>query len=281
MFEPVASHEYDAHLAGLNRSFTNWGTSDRLGWVLRPFGGQSHDIFAMREAGGLVAGSIVSYRLIESAGQPELVGVMTGSWTDPQLRGRGVFSAMIEHSADLARDRDAVALLAFVTADNGSRRRLEAAGSTMIPTWYMSAPAPAGDVWHEVLDVDDVLRHVDAARSASRGHHVRFAYPSIADLHGQLVDRSPDTRVITSTAGEIAVVERVQGTLRVLATSDPSCEPWLPGTKDRFSFTADPDAAQMARLGGARVTDGFLTVLSLSHGWHCPQSWLVESGDRI
>ncbi len=279
MFDPVEDSEYDAHLAGLNRSFANWGTRDRLDWVLRPFGGQPHDMFAMREGSTLVAGSIVSYRFIESGGRRDLVGVMTGSWTDPELRGRGAFSAMIEHSAELARAKGAVALLAFVTADNASRRRLEAAGSTMIPAWYLSAPASTGEEWSDVPEVDDALRSLGAARSG--GDLVRFAYPSIDDLRGQLVNRSAEVQVVASPAGEIAVVERAGATLRVLASTDPHCRPWLPGTVDRFSFTTDPEDAQVARELGARVTDGFLTVLALTTSWQCPPGWFVESGDRI
>lgn len=281
MFEPVEDSEYGDYLAGLNRSFARWGTRDRLDWVLRPFGDQAHDMFAMRGGDGLVAGSIVSYRFVGGDAEPELVGIMTGSWTDPALRGRGTFSAVIDHSAVLARRRGAVALLAFVTADNASRRRLEAAGSTMIPTWYISAPAPVGDEWRVVPDVDDALHLVDVARSESGGDHARFIYPSIHDFRWQLLDRSPDVRVVASSAGEIAVVEQSDGTLRVLASSDPTCRPWLPGTLDRFTFTADPDAARIARREGARVTDGFVTVLPLQDNWPCPATWFVESGDRI
>ena len=279
MFEPVEDAEYDAHLAGLNRSFANWGTRDRLHWVLRPFGGVPQDIFAMREGGGLVAGSIVSYRFVSLGGHATLVGIMTGSWTDLELRGRGTFSAMIEHSADLARDKGAVALLAFVTADNASRRRLEAAGSTMIPAWYLSVPASTSDEWSDVLDIDEALLSLDAARSG--GDLVRFAYPSIDDLRGQLVNRSADVQVVASAAGEVAVVERAGGTLRVLASTDPYSRPWLPGTVDRFSFTTDAENARVARELGARVTDGFLTVLPLTTNWQCPSDWFVESGDRI
>jgi acyl dehydratase len=77
------------------------------------------------------------------------------------------------------------------------------------------------------------------------------------------------------------VVERAAGTLRVLTSTDPYCRPWLPGTVDRFSFTTDPENARVARELGARVTDGFLTVLALTTSWQCPPGWFVESGDRI
>lgn len=281
MFEPVAETRYDEHLAGLNRSFDNWGARDRLDWVLRPFGGQSHDVFAAVEPGGLVAGSIVSYRYVSSADQAELVGIMTGSWTDPSARGRGMFTSMIEHSSMLARERGAVALLAFVTSDNASRRRLEAAGSVMVPTWYLSVPAALGEPWTEVDDVDAALDIVEAAR-ASRGEGVRFVYPSLADLRGQLVERSPDVRILTSAAGAVAVVERAGSTVRVLASTDRGVDPHVVGASELFRFSTDPDAAAHARTtNGARVTEGFLTILPLTESWHCPATWDIESGDRI
>lgn len=282
MFDPVAATDLDAHLAGLNRSFTDWGSRDRLDWVLRPFGGQPHDVFAMREEGDLVAGSIVSYRFIASGAQTDLVGIMTGSWTDPAMRGRGLFSGMIDHSASLARDSGAVALLAFVTSENASRRRLEAAGSEMIPTWYVSTSVTGGESWTDVDDVDDALRELDRARSSRGREHARFAYPGLDDLRWQLVGRSPDVRVVTSASGALAVVERAGDTLRVLASTDSTASPWFPGTADRFAFTSSPAAAQAAAASGrARVTEGFLTVLPLSSSWQVPTAWFVESGDRI
>jgi len=281
VFEPVAATDLDAHLAGLNRSFTNWGARDRLAWVLRPFGGQPHDIFAMRESGDLVAGSIVSYRVIATGTRTEPVAVMTGSWTDPALRGRGLFSAMIDHSAALARESGAVALLAFVTSDNASRRRLEAAGSQLIPSWYVSTPAVDGETWAEVVDVDGALRELDSVRTAAGRETTRFAYPDIDDLRWQLIGRSPDVRVVESATGVLAVVEQAGATLRVLASTDATAGPWLPGIEDRFSYTTSPPDAAVASANGVRVTDGYLTVLALSEAWQVPPTWFVESGDRI
>ncbi len=282
MFEPVAESRYDEHLAGLNRSFDNWGGRDRLDWVLRPFGGQSHDVFAAVESGGPIAGSIVSYRYIGYGDQTDLVGIMTGSWTDPPARGRGMFTSMIEHSALLAGERGAVALLAFVTSENASRRRLEAAGSVMVPTWYLSVPAATDHPWAEVDDADSALELVDAARSARGGDVARFAYPSLADLRGQLVERSPDVRILATDAGDIAVVERAGSTARVLASTDRGADPHVVGATELFRFSTDPQAALNTRATqGARVTEGFLTVLPLVASWQCPSDWDIESGDRI
>ncbi len=283
MFEPVAPADVHAHLAGLNRSFADWGSHDRLAWVLRPFDGQAPDIFAAERGGELVAGSIVSYRVVAQADATSRVAIMTGSWTDPHMRGRGMFSAMIEHSAALAREQGAVALLAFVTSDNASRRRLEAAGSILIPTWYVSVPAASlGDAWTDAGDVDAALAVLDAHRSATAAARGRFVYPTAADLQCHLLDRSPYVRVLESTRGAVTVIERAGRTLRVLACSDASQRPSAAGIDDLFSFTSDPRSAQEATaIDGARVTPGFLTVLPLTDAWQTPSEWYIESGDRI
>jgi GNAT superfamily N-acetyltransferase len=283
VFEPVASADLDAHLAGLNRNFTNWGSRDQLDWVLRAFGGQPADAFALREDGRLAAGSIVSYRAIGQAEVTHRVGIMTASWTDPEMRGRGLFSAMIDQSADLARQRGAVALLAFVTADNASRRRLEAAGSSMTPSWYLSVPADSdGRPWPEASDVGVALATLEVQRKEMAADRARFVYPTALDAQGHLLDRSSNVRVLASASGAIAVVQRVDRTLRVLAGTESPDLPCGPGVDDLFRFTTDARIAdQAATVPGGRIKPGYLTVLPLTEGWRPPTAWFVESGDRM
>ena len=118
----------DEYLAGLNRSFGHWGDRDVYAgpsserWVRAPPTSWS--------CGTNTRSSPVPRFLPDRAlrGHEFLVGVMTGSWTLPAARGRGAFSQVIDESRRLLAVRGGDALIAFVTHDNASRRRLVAAG---------------------------------------------------------------------------------------------------------------------------------------------------------
>ena len=77
--------------------------------------------FAFYPDGRPVAGSAVSYRRIRHGGRELLAGIMTGSWTLPEARGRGAFGQAIEESRRLVASHGGEALLAFVEPDSRGR----------------------------------------------------------------------------------------------------------------------------------------------------------------
>jgi GNAT superfamily N-acetyltransferase len=208
----------EAYLDGLNACFGGWGDQTHFTWVFeRSSGSHPPDRMAIIDDGEFLAGSGISYRVVRLPNGASMhVGIMTGSWTLPAARGRGVFTTIIEESRQRATDHGCALLLAFVTHDNPSRRALERAGSAMFPTWYVfGAPdgleptPPAVSVVH---DLDDQRE----ARDAALRRFVRFAYPTAEAFQGQFVHRPSPVEVRRYPSG-VAIVDRAGDTDRVLS----------------------------------------------------------------
>ena len=127
----------EKYLSGLNRSFGQWGDRDAYRWDFeREVGARPADLMVLRDHGEILAGSAVSYRTVSLGDDRILIGIMTGLWTLPEARGCGASAEVIVESRRLVASRGGAVLIAFVTHENASRRRLVAAGCLEIPTWY-------------------------------------------------------------------------------------------------------------------------------------------------
>jgi hypothetical protein len=289
------------YLKSLNLCFPGWGNEDTFRWAFgRRVGGPATDLMMLRDAGELIAGSAVSYRqLALQDGRRALVGIMTGSWTLPAARGKGAFTRIIEASVDLTRGHGGALLLAFVTETNASFRRLEAAGSTLFPTRYVSSPpgltprATTAFTEREASVAD--FERFDSSRPAG----AYFAYGSAAEWAGQFIERAQRPTLV-ETADGAALVEthgdfdRIQA---IAAKQDDRRARVIAGCLARahargqrvFLFESQPARAErwVSALGleGAK---GFLTALSaaqretagLSAGMAIG-SWSLDSGDRM
>jgi hypothetical protein len=283
----------DDYVRCLNECFGHWGDASRYHWAFRRTAG-SHESDLMivhGETGDLLAGSAVSYRRVEGAGRQFDVGIMTGSWTLPPARGQGCFTRIIEESRVQAGERGCELLLAFVTWDNASRRRLEEAGSRMIPSRYMFTP---DDAEKRQSDIERP-QSVDLSHEAlwqlfgeSRGDAFHFAYPSVDDFVGQILDLTDP--VEQRRVGEaIALVE-------VTATTDRVASLALRGESPSAVYAAlEADAHARGRrffafaMGESEVEaldtkEGFLTVLPTPRCQLAVDeltTWHIDSGDRM
>jgi hypothetical protein len=287
------------YLEGLNASFGRWGGMERYRWAFeRAAGGPAADLMMLREGGELLAGSAVTYRRARVPGAGErLVGIMTGSWTLPPARGRGCFTRVIEESLTLCRDRGAALLLAFVTEDNASRRRLEAAGSVMIPTEYWIAeqwtvPADPGDaVTLEVASPD--AGELRGLHEVLPGEGIRITYPDAAAYAGQFLERPESVEVLTGPHGT-AIMERAAGADRILALYGEdgararllralAARTWRDG-QTLVGFTTGGAPAEAYRALGLVPRAGYLTALPadalLDDAWSRSGASL-ENGDRM
>ena len=198
----------EAYLDGLNACFGNWGDRTQFSWVFeRSSGSHPPDRMAIIDDGEFLAGSGISYRLVRLPNGASMhVGIMTGSWTLPAARGRGVFTTIVEESRRRAAEHGCAVLLAFVTHDNPSRRALERAGSAMFPTWYVfGAPAGLEPVPEAATVVVDVDEHREA-RDAALRRFVRFSYPTAEAFAGQFLHRPAPVEVRQYPSG-FAIVE--------------------------------------------------------------------------
>jgi GNAT superfamily N-acetyltransferase len=237
------------YLAALNRCFPNWGDERTFEWAFRGADFIVHDD---------EAGSAVTYRNVSNGTR---AAIMTGSWTLPEARGRGHFSRMIDESLDIARSRDAAMLLAFVTATNPSRRRLESAGATLVPTFYCRG----------------ALRHPERSRG-TRGSGggaplapARFIY-SEDEWHTQFLARPRPTQ---QRIGETwsAVIEPAEDHVRVHHVAGDFGAA-IEELGNVFFFTTFPERAK-----AFAVTDGFLCVLPIRGD--AIVDWDLQNGDRM
>jgi GNAT superfamily N-acetyltransferase len=255
----------------------------------------------LHEAGEWLAGSAVNYRRVRDAGENEMtVGIMTGSWTLPASRGRGLFTRIIQESRKFVAERGGSHLLAFVTHDNASRRRLEAAGSWMVPTHYVFAneetPKHESSVeWRPATEAEVAELH-ERVESARRGR-ARFSYPEADEFHGQHLMRANPTEVLATDAGDFAVVENAGSNDRTqlfVPSEGASLEGLLGGLLVRaqargrglFYFSTRGGEEEVAAALGLCHKPGFLTVIPAcgEASGKIPEplrAWWIDSGDRM
>ncbi|MGH9247597.1 MAG: hypothetical protein ACRD29_25470 [Acidimicrobiales bacterium] len=296
---PVGLEE--EYIDAANRCFGHWGDATTYRWAFkREVGAPAADLLVLRRRGELVAGSAVSYRRLARAGGGDvLVGIMTGSWTLPAARGQGCFTTIIEESRRLTRERGGAALLAFVTRDNASCRRLLEAGGGGVPTSYVystvATPPPDGDgprpepVGYGDAAVAELLPEWERARE--RANHFSYATPSA--WRGQFLDRPLPVEVLSVGAGSWGVIERADTTDRLLLlvqavdaelTEEQVLASVLAWTRCRgrqlFIFSMAPTRTAAAARLGLEVKPGLLTVLPADPDW-ITGPWHLEGGDRI
>ena len=240
------------YLAALNECFPGWGDEAMFSWCFeRIMAGHSADLLEVRDDGQLIAGSAISYRnVLLPGGEIVKAGIMTGSFTVPAARGRGLFSRMIDDSLAAIRRRESAMLLAFVTSTNGSCRRLAAAGATMVPSFYCRRAhgRVTPPVWTNAEDA------------------ARFVYTD-DEWSSQFVDRphpaslsvTDDFKAVVDGAGRMHFL---QGDPRAIRELDV-----------QFLFTTDAGKVP----GGFEVVPGYLAVL----GDIRPAKWELQNGDRM
>ncbi len=290
-----------AYLEHLNTSFGRWGGMDRYRWAFeRAAGGPVADCMMLREGSEVLAGSAVTYRRARVPGAGErLVGIMTGSWTLPAARGRGCFTRVIEESLAFCRERGAALLLAFVTEDNASCRRLRAAGSVMLPTEYWIAEPEPGAFTPSSppADEDAAVQPTGAEllwrlHEARPGAGLRFTYPDAAAYAEQFLERPEPVETLAGPYGK-AIVEHAATADRVLAMYPEkeagglvralASRAWAAG-RTLIGFTTGGAPAEGFRAAGLAPRPGFLTALAadseLGDGWSGSGASL-ENGDRM
>lgn len=278
----------EAYLEALNLCFPGWGDEKQLAWVLeRAVGGPVPDRMMIRMDGTLVAGSAVSYRWLERQGQRMLVGIMTGSWTLPEARGQGCFTRIIEESLAVTKSQGGALLMAFVTEDNPSFRRLQRAGAALFPTTYFHGQGtkPVSGLAVEValdrpLEAMLLARHGDSAHSESAhpesGPEDPGRWSVVYDLdswHGQLVARARPSTAMRIGEDAYALLDQVPSnrTTRLLALYSAKLElgPPLAALGGELSrdgqtlvgFAAEPSLAEAARASEFSHKPGYITVM--------------------
>ena len=290
-----------AYLAALNRCFDAWGGAERYRWCFeRRVGPLSADVIVLERDGDLVAGSAVTYRPLRlPSGARVQAGIMTGSFTLPEERGRGHFTRLVQESRAAALERGAGLLLAFVTETNASCHVLAAARARMLRTHYVFSSAGwTGDARCRIEPAEeesaaDGLAARGSLAPAPTGA-VRFLY-SPDEWKSQFVERSlPVERIRVDE--EPALVERSEEFDHVLFLwpRGPADEvrqlAGLAGRAARHgrrlrTFTASQPLADACAAAGFELHGGRLAILPTDArpGASAPDllEWSIHSGDRM
>ena len=288
----------DEYISGLNQSFGHWGDRDTYRFAFeRAVGARPADLMVLRDDDVIVAGSAVSYRTVRFRGTEFLIGVMTGSWTLPAARGRGAFSQIIDESRRLVAARGGNVLIAFVTQDNASRRRLVAAGCVEVPTWYVAsndetiAPGGVAVVEPSSATVEELFHAF--RRWQDKGTGASVVYPSVEVWTTQYLARSLPVERLMS-AGCHCLVERAPVSDRVLWIDGPDPSAAMAALLARavgtgrqlFVFTVEAGLAKALVDLGMVAKPGSITVLGeleIQDGGYrrtVPTEWRLQGGDR-
>lgn len=246
------------YLRGLNTCFPGWGGEDRFAWCFaRVLAGREPDLLLVNDGGMTIAGSAIVYRTIQCADGTRLrAGIIVGSWTLPEARGRGAFSCLLEESLVVAEDREAPLLIAFLAAANLSRGPVAAVASLMVPIYYCRLPVS-----------QDVASLPSPTADASH-----FVYTD-EEWRSQFIER-PGVIERLSGSGWSAVLERADATDRVLhldGDRDAALAALRKRGRELFFF------ATVAPVGFDITPGYFATFTARGTG----SVWNIQNGDRM
>jgi len=269
------------YLQALNLCFGNWGDRRQYDWYFkRQTSYPKTDLIGLQINGQLAAGSAVSYRCVALQNDYEIgVGIMTGSWTLPQFRGRGCFTQIIAESLTLTAQKGGALLLAFVTEENASSRQLAKAGAGLFPSYYLfstaqtPAPREASPLLRLAKREQVVETLFDRLKDSSKGY-ARFVYPQARDFCAQFVNRVGPTEVLSDGRDNFGIVEAKANTDRLqlclAATADEAgiatclagfLKHALDSGRRLFLYSTRSDVARASAKLGLETKAGYLAVL--------------------
>lgn len=271
----------EAYLGGLARCFPGWGGTAAYAWCFRRDAGAGPaDLLLADEAGQLIAGSALTYRLARLAGGAavERIACMTGSWTLPEARGRGVFRDIIATSREQAASRGCRLLLAFAAAANPSARALAAAGAQPVPAAYLRRAGPKRAA--SKVPIEEALEAF--ARRSPRPNASRMVYPEGA-WRGQLVDRPNPVHAISPAPGRYALVESTPEGERLLdiSAADAGAFAEAAACVD-LAWSLHPADVEAGSAAGFSPRPGALFLLDC--GEPAPAGggrWSIANGERM
>lgn len=266
------------YISNLNESFGNWGGDREYEWGLeRKIGVHSTDIMLIEnDQDGVIAGSAVSYRKLESENSSFGIGIMTGSWTLPAARRKGCFTKMIRCSRDLCKENEVPFLTAFVTEENASSRRLESEGSFMFPTYHLFSPEMEFDKKGlpnvEILQKDgDVELAIFKRFQETQKKFLNFSY-AFEEFRSQYLDRIKETAILKigedfvlyeNGRNEVKILLLTYSNLDHFRSSQMALTNWCIQNKRQksFFFTTRKELSEVCQEIGFSNLPGYFTIL--------------------
>jgi hypothetical protein len=289
----------------LNHCFPGTWSLNSFHWYLsRSFAGRSTDIAVRTDGCRLLAMVAVCYRrVLAPDGDGIDVGIMLAGGTLPSEQRRGHYSALMQASLDIGRERACEALLGFVTRDNGSGRGLSRLGAHSIPSYYITSTPrlKSSRRLERVIDASACrtaqCAWIAARRTCGPAPHLQFDYASPEDWQRQFVHRANPVRLLRPGHDCVALIESVGDVDRLQWLDCPAHRriatiAALAGAARRarrkfFMYTMDPLLARATARLGLRVRDGYMKIMpvravaaeSVKRMTALP--WRLQSGDRM
>jgi hypothetical protein len=245
------------YLDGANLAFGHWGDETTFRWAFR---NDAELLFVEDADGRTIAASGINWRTLRAGRR---AAIITGSWTHAEARGLGAFGSLLEATRIAALEQNAL-LLGFGRMENPSRRRFEAIGAHLHPTFYCrSTGAP-----HVMTTLDNVEPDPDLFPSVFQYTPAEWRVQYLQRPHAQI-------ECVGHRGGWAAVIEQTAEFDRVHALSHAEALPLLAarahaGGRRLFWFATRPPAIE------CEWTDGFLSSLP-----PVVSEWEVQNGDRM
>lgn len=268
----------DEYINNLNKCFKNWGGHEEYNWIFqRTVGDKTPDIIVISDPNNeIIAGSGVTYRKLKVANQKTIdIGIMTGSWTLPQARGKGCFSKMIEVSKHICNQNDVAYLTAFVMESNPSYRRLKEAGSFLIPTYHYFSNETVYPNTSKVVAVDGqpkIYSEIYTKLTKSQQTNLNFNY-TLEEFIAQYINRIKKIEIL-KIGDDYSIIEETESVIKVhLITYDnlslfeynvTSLANWGLENKSKklLLFSTKKNEAEVLHKLKYDNSPGFFTVLS-------------------
>ena len=261
------------YLENLNNCFPNWGDLKTLDWVInRSFDNTKPDFFVINsDENEILAGSAISYRTLKFPDNSKhKIGIMTGSWTLPISRGMGCFTETIMKSLELVSDKNFSFLTAFVTQSNASFRRLQDAGSFLLPTNYIISQSlehySIANNSIEILENSHSnIEMIFNLRNDLLKNKIHFEY-NFNDFENQFFKRLNPVFLLKIN-NEFAIIEETSKMFQLHFSTDYSYEiinkivNWANGFRKEIIFFSSNRKIDFANNENFKVVDGFFTIL--------------------
>ncbi|WP_395064882.1 hypothetical protein [Flavobacterium sp.] len=262
----------NTYLQYLNQCFPNWGNETAYNWVFeRKVGENASDILLLKDENNeVIAGSSITYRIVQLEDKSSInIGIMTGSWTLPQARGKGCFSQIIEESKRICFSRNVPFLTAFVTESNASYRRLKEAGFYCKIADNIFSNEVAFSTNQDFSSVKIIPVNIDVLHAKYQdlsSHYSTFAYTK-EEFKKQYANRLTNTQCI-SINQTLFLYEDTGAIIKLLFSSGFNSQDlvcfcdWMRYKEDKkvMFFLSDVSKIKIAQKANFHFVKGFLTI---------------------
>lgn len=255
----------DAYLHNLNECFPNWGDISYFDWVYTSVS-ECHEpsfLQLFENSEQPIAGTGITYRQLHKENNIIEIGVLTGSWTLPESRGKGAFTQIIQQSAKHIFSKGVDALCAYVVATNPSYKRLLAEGSSVIPLYYCNylpelKGKPLSNQINILLPTIENISKVFSARDRALNNQTIYHY-TIKDFTQQFFERSKKVKIVEFN-NDFAIIENLEQSVRILFSTNLLAN-FLDLIVNEFNKKLFFLSTEQPQLQNCTITEGYFTYM--------------------